>query len=340
MSDAPVTTDESPTRRAMVRQSMGWKRILVLMVAGFAIWIVLNATTLQHNAQVSPVGARRTLSLQILNPIAAMSRTLQISHIESIANGMLGRNGNVIGYGNVTVLGPTKKPAVKSKTSTTTTVPTAILPSATNPLRVLIVGDSIGIDLGDALQNQLASTGVVTATLDAKESTGLTRPDYFNWPAELQGDLAKVNPQVIVIMMGANDPQDFPGPPDVPFGTPQWNSLYEQKAVQLMTLATSSGAKVIWMSVPPMQDAGLNARVATVNTLQSEAAGQVKNVTYLDSASVIGNAQGLFTPFVTVDGKILNVREPDGTHVTPAGGAVLGSYAITTIQQKFKIPIP
>ena len=33
------------------------------------------------------------------------------------------------------------------------------------------------------------NTGVVTAVLDARESTGLTRPDYFNWPAELSSDL-------------------------------------------------------------------------------------------------------------------------------------------------------
>ena len=51
------------------------------------------------------------------------------------------------------------------------------------------MGDSIGIDLGDALQPDLAQTGVVTAALDGRVSTGLTRPDYFNWPAELADDL-------------------------------------------------------------------------------------------------------------------------------------------------------
>ena len=50
---------------------------------------------------------------------------------------------------------------------------------------MLIVGDSIGLDLGGPLQYDLAQTGVVSAALDGRESTGLTRPDYFNWPAEL-----------------------------------------------------------------------------------------------------------------------------------------------------------
>ena len=76
--------------------------------------------------------------------------------------------------------------------------------------------------MGGPLQNDLSNIGVTVATLDAHESTGLTRPDYFNWPAELQSDLAKYNPQVVVIMIGANDPQDFPGPPGIPYTSPQW----------------------------------------------------------------------------------------------------------------------
>ena len=48
------------------------------------------------------------------------------------------------------------------------------------------MGDSLGIDMGGPLQNDLANTGVVNAALDARESTGLTRPDYFNWPGELR----------------------------------------------------------------------------------------------------------------------------------------------------------
>ena len=68
--------------------------------------------------------------------------------------------------------------------------------------------------------NDLGNTGVVQATLDGQVTTGLTRPDYYNWPAELQADLPKYSPQVVVVMMGANDPQDFPGPPDTAYGTP------------------------------------------------------------------------------------------------------------------------
>ncbi|HLJ08358.1 MAG TPA: hypothetical protein VKX24_07455, partial [Acidimicrobiia bacterium] len=196
----------------------GWTRVLGVCLLGFVVWLVLDAPTLQHNAQVSPVGARRTVSLAILGPIATVSRDLGLSHVVSVADGILGRNGNRPGNG----IAASRPPRRPRSTVTTTTVPPVVLnrhPTAADPLRVLVVGDSLGIDLGSVLVNDLDATGVVQATLDGQVSTGLTRPDYFDWPAELADDLPKYTPQVVVVMLGANDAQDLPGPPDVPFGT-------------------------------------------------------------------------------------------------------------------------
>ena len=332
-------------REDQARPTMAWTRVLVMMAAALAIWLVLDATTLQHNAQVSPVGTRRTVALNVLAPIAATSRVLQVSRIESAANGLLGRNGNVIGHGTLTVLGPAKHPRPPTKPTappsvTTTTVNPVTHPSAAAPLRVLLLGDSLGLDLGGSLQNQLANTGVVTATLDGKESTGLTRPDYFNWPAELATDLPTTHPQVVVCMMGANDPQDFPGPPDIPFGTAQWNQLYESNVVHFMQEATSTGATLIWVSIPPMQDPGLNARIATINALQHEAAIQVKNVIYVSSQTTLGDPQGNYTAFITVNGQNVNVRTPDGIHITPDGAALLSTAVIQTMRTQMGILLP
>ena len=40
-----------------------------------------------------------------------------------------------------------------------------------------------------------------------KSSTGLTRPDYFNWPDTLQDDVESYQPQVVVVTFGGNDGQ-------------------------------------------------------------------------------------------------------------------------------------
>ena len=232
------------------------------------VWFLLFAPTLQHNAQVSPVGHAAHLSLDLIGPVAALSRgpaalAHRLGH-RPRTDCPAGPSGSRLGAAArrpraVAPDAQDRRPgtAAPAATTTTTVPPNPKLPTAANPLRVLIVGDSLGLDMGGPLQDDLADTGVVNAALDARESTGLTRPDYFNWPAELAADLKTVQPQVVVIMIGANDAQDFLGPPDVPYTSPQWNTLYAQRVAQFMQIAQSGGATVIWVGMPPMQNPGL-----------------------------------------------------------------------------------
>ncbi|MGO8859390.1 MAG: DUF459 domain-containing protein [Acidimicrobiales bacterium] len=346
---AAPSTSEAP---AVARRTAPWTRVLKICVAAFLLWLLLFAPTLQHNAQVSPVGVRRTVALDLLGPLAATSRALQLSHIVSLTDEATGRTGNQPGNGSaLTVIGPhghhssvTPKPPDKvgHQGATPTTLPDATHPTAADPLRVLIVGDSLGIDMGGPLQNDLANTGVVQATLDARESTGLTRPDYFNWPAELQSDLVTVRPQVVVIMMGANDAQDFPGPPDVPFTSPQWNVMYAQRVSEFMSLAGSDGATVIWVGMPPMQSPQLSAEMSDVNAVDQQQAVQRKPpVDFISSWTLLGTPQGKYTAFITnASGSVLDVRTPDGIHLTPDGGEVLSQAVLSYLRGPLHFELP
>jgi lysophospholipase L1-like esterase len=319
-----------------------WTHVLALGIGAFALWFVLFAPTLQHDAQVSPVGVRRTASLDITGPVAAISRGLQLSHFVSITGrtdrlpgGTVGLAGSGISVAGSDPGSTTHAGSHASSSSVPTTVPpNPKLPTAATPLRLLIVGDSIGLDVGGPLQSDLAGTGVVNAALDARESTGLTRPDYFNWPAELEGDLRSFEPQVVVVMIGANDPQDFLGPPDVPYASPQWNTLYAQRVAQFMQIADSGGAAVVWVGMPPMQDASLNAQMQDLNAVVQHQAGLAHPpVTYVSTDKALGTPQGGYTAFVTDgSGQVVNVRAPDGTHLTTGGGQLVAQQVIARLQ--------
>jgi len=323
-----------------------WTRVLAMGAGAFAVWFLLFAPTLQHNAQVSPVGTRRTVSLDVVGPVAALSRGLQLSRIVSAAGRSNGLPGGTVG---LTTSGPRPPaPAGRSRPrsvtapgssgsappTATTVPPNPKLPTAADPLRVLIVGDSIGLDMGGPLQSDLAGTGVVNAALDARESTGLTRPDYFNWPAELTADLKAVQPQVVVVMIGANDAQDFLGPPDVPYTSPQWNTLYAQRVAQFMQIAQSGGAAVLWVGMPPMENPGLSAQMSDINAVVQRQAGLAHPpVNFVGTDKSLGTPQGGYTAFVTnAAGQIVNVRSPDGTHLTAGGGQVAAQQVINELR--------
>jgi lysophospholipase L1-like esterase len=335
------------------RVTAPWTRVFGLGVAAFLLWLLLFAPTLQHNAQTSPIGTRRSVALSILRPIASVSRALQLSRLVSATDEATGRTGNRLGSGSgITVLGPHHHPLGPSPSgpalgpprpgTTSTTLPYPLSPTAAHPLRVLIVGDSIGIDVGGPLQNDLSNSGVATAVLDARESTGLTRPDYFNWPAELQTDLKAYTPQIVVIMIGANDPQDFLGPPDVPYGSARWNDMYAQRVDTFMQIAQSTGAAVIWVGMPPMQSGQRTDEMSDVNAVvQQEAVKQHPPIDYLSTWTLLGTAQGTYTPFVTTaGGQVLNIRTPDGTHLTPAGGELVSQSVINYLRGTLHIAVP
>jgi hypothetical protein len=350
---APADEPHAPADAALPpdgRVRLPWTRVLVLGVLAFAVWFLLFAPTLQHNAQVSPVGQRRTVSLDITGPVATLSRDLGLSRLVSVTGRSNRQPGGTVG---LITSGPRPdKPKPKPKTNPSQTVPGAATttttappdpkrPTAAAPLRVLIVGDSIGLDMGGALQSDLAGTGVVNAALDARESTGLTRPDYFNWPAELTADLKSADPQVVVVMIGANDAQDFLGPPDTPYASPSWNGLYAQRVAQFMQIAESGGAAVIWVGMPPMQNPGLSGQMADLNdVVQHQAAIAKPPVTYVSSAKSLGSATGGYTAFVTnAAGQIVNTRTPDGIHLTPGGGQVVAQQVIAElVTEGYHIP--
>jgi hypothetical protein len=339
-ADKPVALPVHADGRVRAR----WTRVLLLGLGAFGVWFLLFAPTLQHNAQVSPVGKRRTVSLDLVGPVASISRALQLSRIVSATGREDSKPGGTVG---LTFSGPSSRghrpshhkpgqhPVTLAGPTTTTTVPSdPKRPTAANPLRVLIVGDSIGLDMGGALQSDLAGTGVVNAALDARESTGLTRPDYFNWPAELQNDLKSADPQVVVVMIGANDAQDFIGPPDVPYTSSQWNTLYAQRAAQFMQLAASGGATVVWVGMPPMQNPNLSGQMMDINAVDSHvASAATPPAHFVNTVKLLGTAQGGYTAFVTnAAGQIVNTRTPDGTHLTPGGSQVVAQQVVAELQ--------
>jgi uncharacterized protein len=358
MMSEPSPTQVDPETTTDARRRAPWPRVLGVCVLAFFVWLVLFAPTLQHNAQVSPVGVRRTVALDLLGPVAATSRALQVSRLVAAVDDATGRTGNQPGHGTVTAIGPrrrrgsppAKPPSTGGQPGSTTTTnggpPTSVghtmHPSTAHPLRVLILGDSLGIDMGGPLQNDLVNTGVVAATLDARESTGLTRPDYFNWPVELKSDLSTAQPQVVVVMIGANDPQDFPGPPDVPYTSPQWNVLYAARVAAFMKLAQSDGARVIWVGMPPMHSGQLTAEMSDIDAVdQQQAALCLPPVDFISSWTLLGTAKGEYTAFITNGaGQVVNVRTPDGIHLTPAGGEVLAQSVVNYLRGTLHVDLP
>ena len=350
-----VGRDEGPAEPGWLhsgsRPRIPWTRMLFIGLVCFGVWLLLDAPSLQRSAIVSPLGARRTVSLDIVGPIAALSRALGLSHVVGWTDEALGRTPG--GGPSLATAVPGRRPPsgprpgpspAPGATTTTTTLPALDqAPTAAAPLRVLVIGDSIGLDLGQPLVSDLAATGVATATLDGRVDTGLSRPDYFDWAAELRVDMANDQPQLVVVMMGANDPQSLMGAgSSIPYGSPAWNAAYGQRVGALIDQANAAGAHVLWVGMPPMAGDQLNGQMKVLNGIvASQVAARPDKASYVASDAVLADAQGNFTAYLpNSSGAEVNIRTPDGIHLSPGGGERLSQAVIDSMRTKLHIALP
>jgi hypothetical protein len=343
--DPATTAARAVSRRVLV----SWRHALLAGLACFALWLLFDAPTLLHSAQAGPLGTRRSVAISILRPVAGVSDALGLAHVVAGADRVIGHTAKA-GSGVLQVEGLPLHPhrvapdrsagrrpppvAPQPTAPTPVTAPDGLaplaVPTAAAPLRLLVVGDSLGIDVGQPLVNDLASTGVVSAVLDGHIDTGLARPDYFDWQSELQGDLARYQPQVVVVFIGANDPQNFiDGSSALTYGTPAWNAAYAKRVGTFMDEAAAAGARVLWIGMPPMADPVLNAKMEAVNGIDQGQAALHRGVSYFASWSVLSDPQGRYAPFLPdASGSEVQIREPDGTHIAPSGAQRLSQAAM------------
>ena len=219
--------------------------------------------------------------------------------------------------------------------SPTTSVPspTTSVPPAAAP--VLEIGDSLGIDLGWGLTDELSGSRhrLIAAAVG---DTGLAEPFYYDWPAQLWLDLRRYHPRAVVVFLGANDVESFYASKRfLPFGSPAWAALYGKRVAKIMDDAVSTGTKVLWVGLPPMQSPSFSSDMATLNAVyRAEAIAHRPDVSYLASWRVLGGPQGQYMwELAGPDEEQVALRAPDGVHITSAGGDLLAKAVVARLER-------
>ncbi|HVC13909.1 MAG TPA: DUF459 domain-containing protein [Acidimicrobiales bacterium] len=208
---------------------------------------------------------------------------------------------------------------------TTRTAPPTTTTTA-GPLRVLEIGDSLGVDLGVAMEHNWPSTKV-QLTMAARTDTGLTNAAYFDWPGALPGLLASTHPQVVIVLLGANDLQSMvTGSTVLGDGTPAWNAAYAARVTSIVTASIRAGSKVLWVGEPAMQDPFISAGMARLDGIaQAVVSRHPGDAAYLSSDAALAPDGTFAVDAAGPTGLQLQVRTPDGVHLMPAGADLLAA---------------
>ncbi len=130
------------------------------------------------------------------------------SLISSVFGGSDGATAEPITPATNTVVNDGVTPTTLPPTTTTQPPPKEkTVPSAADPAEVLIVGDSDAGTFGPYLKTLVDQTGIATTQLEYKTSSGLARPDFFDWPSFMRQIVPQANPDIVIATFGGNDAQ-------------------------------------------------------------------------------------------------------------------------------------
>ena len=210
-----------------------------------------------------------------------------------------------------------------------------------DPLTIYIGGDSMVGQFGMALEDLTDDTGMVTATEVRYEfSSGLSRPDFIDWPAVMEAVSAEQDPEVVVMYFGGNDAQalEIDGTVYEPEDEP-WQQEYRTRVRDLMTQLQDAGHAVYWMGMPIPRSETLQARYLMLNEIYGSEAEAHEAVTFIPAWDVFAGPDGGFSEFLpNASGDLVDMRLDDGIHYTTAGAYRIARVAADRIIADYDIP--
>jgi len=208
---------------------------------------------------------------------------------------------------------------------------------AANATRLMVFGDSLGIDLAKALDRFYAEDPNLVVINRSKASTGFVRHDYYDWNKVIGEEIAANSFDLAVIFLGVNDMQvlDEDGQSFDPL-TDEWDKHYTARLNDVLSRLRAANKPVVWIGLPPVADASFSADLSQITSLQRMASFS-GGAEFLDIYEKFADEDGKFTSFgPDLKGQNVRMRKDDGIHFSTAGSDKLAFYLSQAIRAFYR----
>ena len=329
-----MTNDLPPPEPVAIedrRRGLAAGKVLLGGLLGLGIAIVLNSEALLRDARQKPFGVSRDVSVAVWEPVEGVASALGLTAPRGWADAALGRELDDEVF------------QIDTATDVTASEPRTLVsgvPTPSHPLDLWIVGDSMVQFFGETMAGLANDTGVIDATAESKLSSGLSRPDFFDWPERLNALVLDEDPGALVIMYGGNDAQGLVTPDGVaqPFSE-LWVAEYSRRVGAVMDLVTaSSDRRVLWVGQPIMRSSDFDAKMRELNTIYEVEAAKRPQVSYVSTRALFATDSGGFDRYLPDEsGELVDVRLSDGIHLSTEGGRWLSELLLDKLAEVIDI---
>ncbi len=229
--------------------------------------------------------------------------------------------------------------SIINKTKEVNEAKIALIPKISE-LKFLLVGDSmIQGAVGVQIEKRLLDYQVVDVYRFGKPSTGMSRPDFFNWNKKTDEILKDYSPDVVIVMFGANDGQGiWVDKKWVKLDDPLWEATYERKVEEFSQKFFDSNVKnVYWIGNSISRYEYYSEYMKKINNALISYSQKKENFIYISTWEDFSDSSGNYIHFTTTpEGSKKVLRAEDGIHFTNDGGKVIADEVVEKLKEKFR----
>jgi len=333
--------DRDPDKLPFGRRRRTAASALVAILVAFVLGVLFNAPAMKKTAMELPFGGQRSVRLAFVSRAAAVSHWVFLDRPARFAAAALGKPDPGPKAVEVVVVTPRPTPPPTNASGKPRPQPAdkpLPKPYAGHPMHLYIAGDSMAGIPGMALVNLSNDTNLIKPLLDYHISTGLVRPDFFNWPAQLQQQVKSFDPGAAVVMWGANDNQGVQTSSGkvYGFGSSGWDKEYRERVGDAIAIMFGGGVRrIYWVGQPIMPNSTYDRQIRLINDIFRSEAQKHPGVQYIDAYGVFSGGGGYAQYLRDDNGEMQQVREADGEHLTYAGGMRLAKVVMAAIKAEW-----
>ncbi|MDD5145598.1 MAG: DUF459 domain-containing protein [Candidatus Pacebacteria bacterium] len=239
----------------------------------------------------------------------------------------------------------TETAGTTTRANLTSTVANATSAVATSSIsnRILIIGDSfmaLGGGIGNPLEQELWTYKDIIIYRYGKVSSGLSVPSFFDWNVKAKEMISQYNPNIVIIMLGANDNQNLRTPEGklIFYGNAGWNEEYARRVGVFLKIFEENNITVFWVGQPIMRDANFSNAMKRLNSVYEAEINDHKNSYYISIWNIMSDDTGNYTDYITGEnGEKILARVWDGIHINYSAGKIVALDIISKIKEAIKL---
>jgi hypothetical protein len=230
-----------------------------------------------------------------------------------------------------------EKPVVEQQKKASLPPPKPKVEKALGATRLMIFGDSMATDLGNALERLYAEDPNLAIINQGVGSSSFVRPDFFDWPKAVNDAIANNEFDVAIFLIGINDRQKM-NLNGESYGslTPEWTAEYSTRVGNVVKAIRAAGKPVIWVGLPPVEPPKLGKALIQVNDIQRLAA-YGGGAEFVDIYERFATEEGTYTARgPDLNGNQVRMRKDDGIHYSAAGADKLAFYVNQVLRNYYR----